>query len=193
MIRFICAHCAKPLRAPDAMAGKKGRCAQCNGVNLVPVITAVDVKRVTAPTPFRDADVPVRGAIERVVELSGGVRFAAATPATATVVDERGRGDAQPGDFFDQIAPHLGRVAEDFDPDVHPSPRHQDTPPRAPARDAVHYERVRPEPVMRYEAVQAAAAAAVVAAHVRRAVIAAIVVGAILGFCAGLLASKWIL
>ena len=69
MIRFVCAHCAKPLRAPQAMAGKKGRCAQCNGVNLVPIVTSVDVKRVTAPTPFRDADVPVRGAIEKVVEL----------------------------------------------------------------------------------------------------------------------------
>lgn len=202
MIRFVCAHCAKPLRAPQAMAGKKGRCAQCNGVNLVPIVTSVDVKRVTAPTPFRDADVPVRGAIEKVVELAG-VRFAATAPASGTIVDgydaDHNPDHEPPRDFFDHIAPRLGTVAEEFDADAQPPP----PPPPArlrPARDAAEryerYQRVPADVAVAYEmphVVPAPAMSAAAAAHVRRAVAAAMVVGAILGFCVGLLASKWIL
>ena len=187
------------------MAGKKGRCAQCNGVNLVPVlttaittVTAVDVKRVsTGPNPFRNADLPVRGAIEKVVELAG-VRFAATptTPAYRSDLHDRlNDGDNDPTDFFDQLAPHLGTVAEDFHADVEPPPiaarpasrvdRLQARHVRIPDEDAYLDTGGNGAPLA-----QSAAAAAI---HVRRAVFAALFVGAILGFCAGLLASKWIL
>jgi DNA-directed RNA polymerase subunit RPC12/RpoP len=130
MIRFSCARCGKALRAPESMAGKRGKCAQCGVANLVPVVTAVDVRRAAPATPFRDADAPPRDAIESVVELSSGVRFADTVPASGQIVD-------RPGDFFDQIAPRLGSVTDPLEgppavePLVAPAP-----PPRRWAPDA---------------------------------------------------------
>lgn len=37
MIRFTCQECGRPVRVPDALAGKKGRCPHCKQVIQVPV------------------------------------------------------------------------------------------------------------------------------------------------------------
>src|SRR5215207_4879828 len=100
MIRFSCATCAKPLRAPEALAGKRGKCAQCGAVNRVPEVVAVDVRRAAVPTPFRDADAPTRGAIEHVANIPDA-RFLATAVAPGRLAGEG-------GDFFDQIAPRMG-------------------------------------------------------------------------------------
>ena len=36
MIRTRCPHCQEPVKAPDALAGKKGRCPECGGVIPLP-------------------------------------------------------------------------------------------------------------------------------------------------------------
>src|SRR2546430_1659182 len=99
MIRFTCDTCGRALRAPEALAGKKGKCARCGGVNRVPHTLSVEVKRAADPSPFRNVDRPVRTAIEGAIELSGK-RFLAAAPS-ATLQDER------PADFCDQVASRM--------------------------------------------------------------------------------------
>lgn len=37
MIHFDCQHCGKPVRVPDAHAGKKGRCPSCHEVVSIPL------------------------------------------------------------------------------------------------------------------------------------------------------------
>ena len=36
MIRTRCPHCQEPVKAPDSLAGKKGRCPECRGVIHLP-------------------------------------------------------------------------------------------------------------------------------------------------------------
>ena len=36
MIRIRCPHCREPVKAPDSLAGKKGRCPECRGVVPIP-------------------------------------------------------------------------------------------------------------------------------------------------------------
>ena len=36
MIRIRCPHCQEPVKAPDTLAGKKGRCPECRGVIPIP-------------------------------------------------------------------------------------------------------------------------------------------------------------
>ena len=36
MIRTRCPHCQEPVKAPDSLAGKKGRCPECRGVIPLP-------------------------------------------------------------------------------------------------------------------------------------------------------------
>ena len=36
MIRTRCPHCQEPVKAPDSLAGKKGRCPECGGVIPIP-------------------------------------------------------------------------------------------------------------------------------------------------------------
>ena len=36
MIRIRCPHCREPVKAPDSLAGKKGRCPECRGVIPIP-------------------------------------------------------------------------------------------------------------------------------------------------------------
>ena len=172
MIRFHCATCAKPLRAPEAMAGKKGRCAQCGAVNRVPEVVSVDVKRAAAPSPFRDADAPVRGAIEKVVEMSGA-RFLSSPPPSGRLAEGG-------GDFFDQIAPRMGSVTDPL------------TTVERPVRERLDprdYESAEDGAGDTYDLDEGDSRDA----YVRRAVWAALFVGAVVGFFAGLLASRWVL
>ena len=37
MIRTRCPHCQEPVKAPDSLAGKKGRCPECRGVIPLPI------------------------------------------------------------------------------------------------------------------------------------------------------------
>ena len=37
MIRTRCPHCQEPVKAPDSLAGKKGRCPECGGVIPLPI------------------------------------------------------------------------------------------------------------------------------------------------------------
>ncbi|HSI36020.1 MAG: hypothetical protein ACAI43_01770 [Phycisphaerae bacterium] len=96
MIRFECETCGRALRAAAEMAGRRGRCARCGGINRVPagagkvVHMAVDeaaeadgpvsvaVKRAPGASPFRStADVEIAaGALssETFVGLPGSGR-----------------------------------------------------------------------------------------------------------------------
>ncbi|MDB5320730.1 MAG: hypothetical protein JWN40_2361 [Phycisphaerales bacterium] len=192
MIRFACDTCRRTLRAPDSLAGKRGKCARCGGVNRVPAPLSVDVKRAAEPSPFRNPDQPVRGAIEGAIELAGG-RFLAVAPASA-ISDAHDAEHEHPHDFYDQVAPRLGDDDPRFSADVNPpapgqsasstrranstrgSVRHDPLESRAP-HTADAYE-------MRYDARHH---------DFTRAVSAALVVGAAIGFCIGLIASRWIL
>src|SRR5437867_8241150 len=115
MIRFVCGMCGRPLRAPDSLSGKRGRCARCGAVNRVPELVSVEVKRAEAPSPFRStADLAVRLAIDGNVDVPDG-RFAGAAPVATTVVEP----EANPRDFFDQVASRL-TDAQSFAADAQP-------------------------------------------------------------------------
>ena len=49
MIRTRCPHCQEPVKAPDTLAGKKGRCPECAGVILLPA--AKSMTNAGASTP----------------------------------------------------------------------------------------------------------------------------------------------
>jgi hypothetical protein len=183
MIRFVCGTCGRPLRAPDSLSGKRGRCARCGAINRVPEPLSVEVKRAEAPSPFRStADLAVRLAIDGNVDVPDG-RFADAAPVATTVADAEGN----PRDFFDQVASRL-TDAQPVHADVQPEypaapvrPQFGERPPadRAPATSTERYEYVR--------------AIEKPAPDFARAVAAALAVGAVIGFCVGLITSKWVL
>jgi hypothetical protein len=173
MIRFSCDSCGRALRAPASMAGKRGKCARCGGVNKVPEILSVDVKRAPEASPFRDADTPTRGAIVEAVEVGGA--FLAA-PVEGPVARREGAG------AYEQVTGQL--VDEETDPravraDFAASAAHASVPPHpmdglGPSAPDYEFQLDRSH-------------------EMSRAIAAALVVGAVVGFCAGLLASKWIL
>ena len=187
MIRFACETCRRTLRAPDSLAGKRGKCARCGGVNLVPAPLVVDVKRAAEPSPFRDPDQPVRGAIEGAIQVTGG-QFLAVAPA-AVKADNHDGDHVHPHDFYEQVAPRLADDDGEFSVDVPPplgaptAPssrcgrgRHEQLQSHGPPGGEVyelHYDSHRGE--------------------FTRAVSAALIVGAVVGFCLGLIASRWIL
>src|SRR3954471_24707549 len=118
MIRLACETCRRTLRAPDSLGGKRGKCARCGGVNLVPAPLSVDVKRAAEPSPFRDPDQPVRGAIEGAIQLASG-QFLAVAPAPVKADGHDGDHE-QPHDFYDQVAPRLADEDAEFSVDVAP-------------------------------------------------------------------------
>jgi hypothetical protein len=185
MIRFTCDTCGRSLRAPESLAGKRGKCARCGGVNRVPEVLSVDVKRAPEASPFRNADVPSRAAIEGAIELAGS-RFLA-------VADRAIDGNAHPRDFYEQIAPRLDERAV---PPQANSAATVNVPPPSPRRTIHAPGRAHHHPLesraphtgdaydLRLDGRSA---------EFSRAIIAALVVGAVVGFCLGLLASRWIL
>jgi hypothetical protein len=164
MIRFVCGTCGRPLRAPDSLSGKRGRCARCGAVNRVPEPLSVEVKRAEAPSPFRStADLAVRLA--------------------TTVVDAQ----VNPRDFFDQVASRL-TDAQPFAPDV--QPEYAAAPVRPQFGDPQPTVRAATANTDRYTYV---AGIDKPAPDFARAVAAALAVGAVIGFCVGLITSKWVL
>ncbi len=124
MIRFECDQCARPLRAPEGLAGKKGRCARCGAINTVPMSSgrgmrvesaepalpvSVEVKRAASTSPFRDtADMTVQ---------SAGAHFIGAGAATVAMGESAmSAGGAievsRPRDFVDRLAEQIGELAE---------------------------------------------------------------------------------
>jgi hypothetical protein len=182
MIRFACDTCGRSLRAPETLAGKRGKCARCGAVNRVPAALSVDVKRAVDPTPFRStADLAVRHAIEGSVDFPER-RFSDASPVVATVTS------VDPRDFFDQVASRMAEGERPFSADEQYD---RPSPAVPPARGERFNEARRLQQIPDN------------GAYVRtvngpphdltRAVVAALGVGAVIGFCAGLLASKWVL
>lgn len=185
MIRFACETCRRTLRAPDALAGKRGKCARCGGVNLVPAPVTVEVKRAAEPSPFRDPDQPVRGAIEGAIQLAGG-QFLAVAPARAGESDHE-----HPHDFYEQVAPRLSDDDAEFSVDVAPPLDQAGSGRRSTAGGRVRHDHLggrAPHACdgyeLRYDSRHG---------EFTRAVPAALVVGAVIGFCLGLIASRWIL
>src|SRR5262245_37842935 len=50
-IAFNCASCGNPLRVPDEMAGRKGKCPRCAFINVVPAASAAPQPRPAPATP----------------------------------------------------------------------------------------------------------------------------------------------
>lgn len=191
MIRFACATCGSSLRAPPTMAGKRGRCARCGKANLVPVVLNVDVRRTTAapaePSPFRStADLAARANVEGAMELASA-RFHSTPIARESL-------PAPAADFFDQVASRINGAAGPVDLNQDRRPPRQPPPePDYDEDDDVFAGRGRgylprverrilppPPPDMR-------------SPDLTRVVVAALIVGAIGGFCVGLIASNWIM
>jgi hypothetical protein len=183
MIRFVCGTCGRPLRAPDSLSGKRGRCARCGAVNRVPEPLSVEVKRAEAPSPFRStADLAVRLAIDGNVDVPDG-RFAGMAPVATTVVDAQ----VNPRDFFDQVASRL-TDAQPFAPDV--QPEYAAAPVRPQFGERQGADRAVAANTDRFQYV---AGIEKPAPDFARAVAAALAVGAVIGFCVGLITSKWVL
>jgi hypothetical protein len=188
MIRFACATCGKSLRAPDPMSGRKGRCAHCGAVNMVPVLVpdvlTVEVRRATgAPaTPFRDPDEPVRGTIQASVVIAQGSRVLSNAPITA----EAGA-VGQPRDFFDHVASRLTGLGEPFSAD-RAAPGAGQNRARVEMEEAVELpgERLR-------EHVAASPVVVAAAPEPRSAVAVALGIGVAIGFCVGIVVGKWLM
>lgn len=116
MIRFSCDSCGTYLRAPLALAGKRGKCARCGTVNRVPVEMAqparvealpepvtVAVKRAAEPSPFRStADIAAPNAYLGCATPSAALALASSGSASAVAAPPA------PTDFFDHVA---GRIS----------------------------------------------------------------------------------
>jgi len=180
MIRFSCISCNHLLRAPALLAGKKGRCARCGAINPVPEALMVEVARTPAQSPFRStADLELSGTIEGSVALDDA-KFLATAPDSPPITEKT-------DDFFEEVTSRLNQVIEEID-------SHDSTPSPLSA------------PVARVGVGQAALEklASGETAHLlpslpfdeppseigRRAILGALVVGAVLGFCLGLLAAR---
>jgi hypothetical protein len=175
MIRFSCDTCGRALRAPASMAGKRGKCARCGGINRVPEVLSVDVKRAPEASPFRNADAPARGAIVGTVDLAEG-KFLS-TPVEAPPKREA-------TSIYEQV------TGTWVDQETDPRPRREDDPPpyaQPGSGTPMHPMDGLAPPVPDYEFQLD------LRSEMSRAIAASLVVGAVLGFCAGLLASKWIM
>jgi hypothetical protein len=167
------------------MSGRKGRCAHCGAVNMVPVVVpdvlTVEVKRATAvavATPFRDADHSVRGTIQATVALSQS-RILSDAPITD---------GGQPRDFFDHVASRLTDYGEEFGTDR-----------AAPGQNRARVGMVEEMPVelpparAKVGGAAAAVAPAAVEAEPRSAVAVALGIGVGIGFCVGIVIGKWLM
>lgn len=180
MIRFVCATCNRSLRAPARLAGKRGRCARCGEVNLVPApALSVDVARAPAPSPFRStADLAARNAIEGTMELDGA-RFLATSPLATPITEH-------PDDLLEQFTPQISEMIEETfsyyaEP---PMPRSAPIARVEPSHHAIE----RHPPRVASHALPFDASSA----DFRRAILGALVVGAVAGFCLGLVVAKWV-
>ena len=76
MIHFDCQHCGKPVRVPDAYAGKLGRCPNCHEVVSIPGGTDAITELASAMGGGQEQEeektvvkeVPVEKVVEKVVQ-----------------------------------------------------------------------------------------------------------------------------
>jgi len=212
MIRFECETCRRPLRAPDDLVGKRGRCARCGAVNRVPSAAGraprrqtaividqpvnVEVKRATGTSPFRStADVELAaGALGTTfVALEGAAaktQFAAVDgPALlpAQEVADVGRGAV---DFLDHLSAQIGELTEATTESSNNEPIAPLTA-LAPARrrnsmDTLHLASLPLRAQVREQAAQDDPPSA------RNVLVAVLAVGVIIGFVAGVVFMKWL-
>jgi hypothetical protein len=141
-------------------------------VNKVPEILSVDVKRAPEASPFRDADTPVRGAIVEAVEVGGAFL---SPPLEGPVVRREGAREEVTGQLGDEQGEDRGARGgyASSGPHVAAEPPHPMDGLGPPVPD-YEFQLDRSH-------------------EMSRAIAASLVVGAVVGFCAGLLASKWML
>jgi hypothetical protein len=186
MIRIACDQCGQPLRAPDDLAGKHGRCGHCGAVNPVPNALAVGVG-VKRPSPFRSADLPTRSAIEGTTDVSAAA-FRATGPADPHALDR----PPDPREFVDRITSQITQAAAAF-PLLPESAPPTVNPPPPPASNPTGSD----EPVLEDDDGEEPEVYDVTVLPTdhdgRAAVIVALATGVLFGFALGLLAAKWLL
>ncbi|MGC9454732.1 MAG: hypothetical protein ACP5HU_07690 [Phycisphaerae bacterium] len=101
MIRFKCDHCGATVTAPDASAGKKGRCPQCGNLCLVPEQTGNVADQQTRETPAEyvaqtSGTGGGRGSLW-VYVAAGVVTVAVIAIAFVTLMPEGNTGEPVPG------------------------------------------------------------------------------------------------
>jgi hypothetical protein len=144
-------------------------------VNKVPEILSVDVKRAPEASPFRDADTPARAAIVEAVEV-GGAFLSAPVEASVTMRQGARTHEQVTGQLMDEEAEHPAARGGYASPGAHDASQ-----PAPHPMDGLGL----PVPDYEFQLDRSH--------EMSRAIAAALVVGAVVGFCAGLLASKWIL
>ena len=195
MIRFECEKCTRALRAPEPLAGKKGRCARCGAANTVPLTSArggwlrrpeaqpalsVAVKRSMPSSPFRDtADVQIAPA---------PARFVTAAPAPLGL-PEGGESDApdrprSSRDFVDRLADQIGDLAGTFSADSLPALD------AAPRRRKISIETLHLANLPHAKPSEDSDPA--LGVDLRGMILGLLAIGAILGFALGLVAAKWL-
>jgi hypothetical protein len=195
MIRIACDQCGRPLRAPDDLAGKHGRCAHCGAVNPVPSTLPVGVKRFPG-SPFRSADRPTRSAIEGTTDVPPAAFYAAQPTDPEAGAIER-TGTNEPREFVDRITSQITEASASFPLLADATRVRGDTTARADAAPPLDVDPLLEEDDGSGgdEGAEVLDATAVVrrAGDGRAAVAVALITGALFGFALGLLAAKWLL
>ena len=165
MIHFSCDSCGKALRAPESLAGKRGRCARCGQVTVVPEDKAVvvEVKRTADPSPFRStADYEVDRGV--VAVQSGSVLINPETPEAQTPPEARRR-QMFIGEPYDPLGDQMRDVKINIPTTL---------PLGIPQGYATRSSSALPSETIYW-------------------IIASSIVGGVIGFCIGLIAAKWVL
>jgi len=90
-IRFACPHCAKPLVADSALAGRTGRCRYCGQRTVVPAAAGGEGQIATGNQPVaRDAAADWRTAVASQLPTAGRPSAATDLPAAQPAADETG-------------------------------------------------------------------------------------------------------
>lgn len=210
MIRFECETCHRPLRAPEDLVGKRGRCARCGAINRVPsalgraprrqtaIVLAepvnVEVKRAVSTSPFRStADVELAqgvltGTTFVAIEGAANTQFAnvdrpAQLPAPETA-------PASGGDFLDHLSAQMGELTDASIENAESDPIAALTSPaparRRHARDTLHLASLPLRGEIRAPRLQEEPPSA------RSVIVAVLAVGMMIGFVAGMIFMKWL-
>jgi len=197
MIRIACDQCGQPLRAPDELAGKRGRCAHCGAVNGVPATLPVGVKRYPT-SPFRSADRPTRSAIEGTTDVPPEAFYATQPTDPEAGAIERTGGN-EPREFVDRITSQITQASASF-PSLadatrvgEDTTRRTDAAPPGVEGDPLLEEDDDSGGDMEGPEVLDATTVVRLADDTRAAVVVALVTGVLFGFALGLLAARWLL
>ena len=94
-ITFSCEHCSKSVKAPEQLAGKKGRCPYCRRKMVIP----------SSPEPSQDLEL---AALERELHRSGADDGSDSEAETPSWPYPQPKAVAIPADSFDPDAALLG-------------------------------------------------------------------------------------